>query len=283
MLVTLKEVMEVAEKRNCGIAAINTPTFESLVAAISAAEKNTTPIIIQHAQSHEYINQIETIGPAMITLAKHASIPICAHIDHGESINYLEKGLQLGFTSIMYDGSRLPYEENVQKTRKAVRLANEFGASVEGELGIMIGNEIGEHTQEVNEEDNYTDPQLAYKFVKETNIDALAASFGTVHGFYRHKPNLDYKRIKEIATLTNLPLVMHGGSGLSSKEYKLSIKNGVKKINYYTYGAKVGADATKNCINNNDAVLFSEISRYAQDAMEKDFQQIIDVFKSITE
>ncbi|NWN98575.1 MAG: class II fructose-bisphosphate aldolase, partial [Bacillus sp. (in: Bacteria)] len=278
MLVTLKEILEIAEKRNCGVAAINTPTFESLVAAIRVAEKNNAPIIIQHAQSHEYINQIEMIGPAMVVLAENASIPVCAHVDHGESIEYLEKGLKIGFTSIMYDGSRLTYEENVKNTRKAVELAHKFGASVEGELGIMTGNELGEDSPDDNEESYYTDPQLAHKFVKETNIDALAASFGTVHGFYKRQPKLDYELIKEIAELTKLPLVMHGGSGLSPEEYKLSIKNGIRKINYYTYGAKAGADAAKDFIKNNKAVLFSEISRSAQDAMEKDFQQIIDIF-----
>ncbi|MFU0789059.1 MAG: class II fructose-bisphosphate aldolase [Virgibacillus proomii] len=278
MLVTLKEILKIAEKRDCGVAAINTPTFESLVAAIRVAEKNNAPIIIQHAQSHEYINQIEMIGPAMVALAKNASIPVCAHVDHGESIEYLEKGLKLGFTSIMYDGSRLTYEENVKNTKKAVELAHKFGASVEGELGMMAGNELGEDSPDDNEESYYTDPQLAHQFVKETNIDALAASFGTVHGFYKRQPKLDYELIKEIAELTKLPLVMHGGSGLSPEEYKRSIKNGIRKINYYTYGAKAGADATKDFIKNNKAVLFSEISRVAQDAMEKNFQHIIDIF-----
>lgn len=170
-------------------------------------------MIISHAQLHEDIAPLSDIGPVMIAMAKEAKVPVCVHLDHGETLDYLQKALDMGFTSIMYDGSLLSYEENVANTKKTVEMAAKVGASVEAEIGILGGREAGAKQSEQKAEDMYTDPELAKRFVEDTGIDALACSFGTAHGIYKVKPKLDFERIEKIRSLTKIPLVMHGGPG----------------------------------------------------------------------
>lgn len=273
MKINLQEILQLAEQNNYGIAAFNTPTFENVVAAINTAEKYKVPIIIQHAQVHEDVMPLSMIGPAMVALAEKASVPICVHVDHGEDINHIEEGLELGFSSVMYDGSALSYEDNVKNTREVVALAKRFNAGVEAEIGVMGGEEGGK----VVAESVYTDVALAEQFVKDTQIDALAASFGTVHGFYLAKPNLDFDRIKDIEKATKVPVVMHGGSGLSTEEYKEAIKNGVRKINYYSYAAKSGLDEAKKTIENDNPSLYHEVSVKVINAMEENYAKFVEV------
>lgn len=273
MIINLEEILQLAENNNYGIAALNTPTFENLVSAINVAEKFDVPIIIQHAQVHEEVMPLSLIGPAMVALAEKSKVPICVHVDHGECIEHIEKGLKLGFSSVMYDGSALSYDENVQNTRKVVELAKKYNAGVEAEIGVMGGEEGGKMVAE----SIYTDVALAKKFVEDTNINALAASFGTVHGFYLSKPSLDFDRIKDIKTAIQIPIVMHGGSGLSVEEYKKSIDNGVKKINYYSYAAKAGLEAAKNTIENEKTSLYHEVSAKVVKAMEENYSDFIKV------
>ncbi|MBE5853561.1 MAG: class II fructose-bisphosphate aldolase, partial [Lachnospiraceae bacterium] len=175
MLVTLKEILEIAEKRNIAIGAFNTPNMESLIAILAAAEELNEPVIIQFAQCHEHLIPLSVIGPIMIEHAKKATVPVCVHLDHGETFEYLETALKIGFTGIMYDGSVLPYEENLANTKKAVELAAKYGASVEAELGSMGVRESGAGDGSGAEDATkiYTDPKLAKEFVKDSGIDAL--------------------------------------------------------------------------------------------------------------
>lgn len=277
MIINLERILNIAEENGWAIAAFNTPTFENLAAAINMAEYFKVPIIIQHAQVHEAVMPLATIGPAMVALAEKASVPICVHIDHGETLDHIKKGLELGFSSVMYDGSSLPYEENVKNTQEAVRLAKKYNASVEAEIGTMGGEEGNNQTVK----SIYTDPVLAKEFVNETKIDALAASFGTVHGFYKAKPNLDYERIEKIKDNTGIPLVMHGGSGLSESEYKQSIEKGVRKINYYSYSSKAALDAVEDEIQKKQMTLFHEVSQVAQKAIEEDYKKVLQIFYNL--
>jgi len=137
MLVNLQELMSYAEKNNCAIGAFNTPNLESVMAVLQNAETYQVPVIIAHAQVHEDVMPLETIGPIMVLCAKKAKVPVCVHLDHGESLDYIEKALELGFTSVMYDGSKLAFEDNVENTLKAVKLARKYGAGIEAELGVM--------------------------------------------------------------------------------------------------------------------------------------------------
>lgn len=214
----------------------------------------------------------------MVMMAENAKVPVCVHLDHGETLDYLRKALDMGFTSIMYDGSLLPYEENVENTKKAVAMAAEKGASVEAEIGVLGGREAGAKSSDTKAEDLYTDPELAKKFVEETGIDALAASFGTAHGIYKVKPKLDFDRIETIRSLVDIPLVMHGGSGVSPEDYRTAISKGIRKINYYSYMSKAGTEAAKQLLNTQDVTFFHDIADAARKAMKEDVRKAMDVF-----
>lgn len=279
MLVTMNDVLSIAEKKGVAIGSFNTPTLENVVAVIEAAEERKVPVIIMHAELHEPVAPLSVIGPVMVLLAERASVPVAVHLDHGEHLEYIEKALKLGFTSVMYDGSLKPYDVNKENTVKCVEMARKYGASVEAEIGILGGRESLDSKKITKQEDLYTDPALAKRFVDDTSIDALACSFGTAHGIYKEKPKLDFARLEKIRELTHLPLVMHGGSGVSKEDYVKAIDCGVRKINYYSYAAREGVIATKNLIQENPQLTFyHEIAFAAKEAMKIDVGKAMDVF-----
>ena len=269
MLIGLRDALDFAESRNCGIAAINTPTLELLLAAIKVAERHQVPLVLQHAQVHESVNTIEDIGPVMVELARRSSAPLVVHVDHGETIDYIRRGFAVGFNSAMFDGSRLPYDDNVAQTRAVVELANSHGYGIEGELGIMPGREDGVESKGVADKALYTKPSDAAAFVAATGVTALACSFGTVHGLYKADPQLNYELIGELREASGVPIVMHGGSGLSCDEYRASIVRGVRKINYYTYADKAGLEAARELLAEKpDTHVFCDLNVAARDAIE---------------
>ena len=274
MLVNLKEILAIAEERKCAVGAFNTPNLECLIAVIDAAEKLGTPVIISHAELHENISPLEKIGPVMVQAAEKAGVPVCVQLDHGETLDYIERSLEIGFTGIMYDGSLLPYEENLMNTKKAVAMARSFNAGVEAELGAMPSREGGEAASGPV----YTDPVQAEKFCRETGIDALAPSFGTAHGIYKAKPMLDFERVRIISEKTGLPLVMHGGSGVSEDDFRRAIKAGIRKINYYTYMSNAGSRAVRELLAKEDVTFFHDLAIAAQKAMQADAEKAMIVF-----
>jgi fructose-bisphosphate aldolase class II len=285
MLVTLKEIMEIAEKENIAIGSFNASGLEAIEAELAAAQELGLPVIIQFAQCHEPWIPLTTIGPIMVDMAKKASVPVCVHLDHGETLDYLQTALELGFTGIMYDGSVLPYEENLANTKKAVEMAHRFGASVEAELGSMGKRESGTGDEGAGVGDEtkiYTDPELAAKFVAQTGIDALACSFGTTHGIYLTEPKLDFDVVKNVRTKTNnIPVVMHGGSGVSTEDYHKAVKAGVRKINYFTYMDKSGGNAVVEYLNGlkeGEPIFFSSIYMAARAAMKENVKGAMEVF-----
>ena len=275
MLVTLNEILSMADAQKCAVGAFNTPNLECITAVTRAAERLGVPVIFNHAEMHEKVAPIEIIAPAMLDAAKRAKIPICVHLDHCETLEYMEKALKLGFTGVMYDGSTLPYEENVRNTRLAVQMAKRFGnVGVEAEIGMLPSREGGEKaTGPV-----YTDPDLAKRFCEETGIDALAPSFGTAHGIYKSKPVLDLDRVKAVAEKTGLPLVMHGGSGVSPEDYRTAIQNGIRKINYFTYGSKAAGEAVAADLKNEEVPYYHKMTMTAYDAFCKDYEHVMKVF-----
>lgn len=274
MLVNLKEILAIAEERKCAVGAFNTPNLECLIAVIDAAEKLGTPVIISHAELHENISPLEKIGPVMVQAAEKAGVPVCVQLDHGETLDYIERSLEIGFTGIMYDGSLLPYEENLMNTKKAVAMARSFNAGVEAELGAMPSRE----GVEAASGPVYTDPAQAEKFCRETGIDALAPSFGTAHGIYKAKPMLDFERVRIISEKTGLPLVMHGGSGVSEDDFRRAIKAGIRKINYYTYMSNAGSRAVRELLAKEDVTFFHDLAFAAQKAMQADAEKAMIVF-----
>lgn len=272
MLVTLKEILTIAEEKHNAIGSFNTPNMASVKAVISAAEGLKEPVILMHAQVHEEMGlcKMEEILPVMLSFAKNASVPVCVHLDHGTDIDYVKRGLKLGFTSVMYDGSVLTEEDNTQNTKIIVNAARNVGASVEAEVGSMGAREGGGAGESV-----YTDPKMAKRFTEETGIDALACAFGTAHGIYLKEPALDFKRLAEIKELVSVPLVMHGGSGVSKEDYRKVIELGIRKINYYTYMAKAGGEAVSAMA---DKTFFHDIEVEAIKAMSKNVKEAIEVF-----
>ena len=284
MLVTMKEVLQIAETRSIAIGSFNTPNLEAIQAVVGAAEELELPVIIQFAQCHESWIPLDVIGPIIKKKKKRARVPVCVHLDHGETLDYLEKALELGFTGIMFDGSTLSYEENLRKTKLAVKMAANTGATVEAELGSMGRRESGSGDATGADDDTkiYTDPEQASVFVKETGIDALACSFGTTHGIYLTKPKLDFDVVKNVRTLTeNIPVVMHGGSGVSKEDYRKAIAAGVRKVNYFTYMDKSGgnaADTYLSGLNGDEPRFFSAISMAARDAMKENVKKAMKMF-----
>ena len=277
MLVTLKQILKIAEAKKCAIGSFNTPNLESLQAILSAAEQLNQPVIIMHAQLHEDIGvcKLDEIGPLMVYMAEKVSVPVCVHLDHGTDFGYLKKALDIGFTAVMFDGSEGGFEENIANTGLVVELAARFGASVEGEVGSMgeRADGYGDH----HGESIYTDPVLAQRFVKETGIDALACAFGTVHGISAKKMVLDYDRISMIKEVVDIPLVMHGASGLTEVEFKETIRRGIRKINYYSTTSKVAAEA----IANKRYTQFHDVVKDATEAIRQDVEGAIKVFTNL--
>lgn len=283
MLVTLNEVMRIAEENKIAIGSFNTPNLESIQAVLGAAEELDLPVIIQFAQCHEENMELKVIGPVMVDMAKRAKVPVCVHLDHGETLDYLARALELGFTSIMYDGSALSFEENVENTKKAIAMAKDTGASVEAELGSMGKRESGSGDTEGGDDTKiYTDPELAKRFVEETGIDALACSFGTTHGIYLTAPMLDFTVVERVRKeCGNIPVVMHGGSGVSVQDFRKAILAGVRKVNYFTYMDKAGGSAVAEAvkgIQEGKVLFFMELSHAAMLEMKENVKEAMKIF-----
>lgn len=281
MLASLKEVIQEGKKRKIAVGAFNTPNLECLLAVLGAAEKLDVPVIVSHAQLHESVAPIEKIGPVMVELAKRSKVKVCVHLDHGEDFEYCKKAIALGFTSVMIDCSALPYEENVAHTAEVVKYAHAHGVDVEAELGRLPNREGGAGGGKEKPEDLYTDPELVPDYLQKTGVDALAIAFGTAHGIYKVKPVLNMDVITKVRQKTDIPLVMHGGSGISPEEYREVIRRGVNKINYYTYMSYAGYAAAKAHAEKEPAGFFHDMALSAQKAMEENAEKTLRVFANL--
>ncbi len=282
MLVNLKEILAIAEAEKTAIGMFNATGFDSLRAVIEAAEELNRPVIIAHAEVHNVYNDVSYVGPAMIAAAQRAKVPVCVHLDHGVSLDMIYRALRIGFTSVMMDASALPYEENLALTKEIVGAAHSMGVSVEAELGRLIASESGEVDKSMTRaEDYYTRPDEAKSFVEATGVDALAIAFGTSHGFYKAAPKLDFDVIKNVKAATGLPLVMHGGSGVSEEGYRASIAGGIRKINYYSYMSKAGYEAAAAAIAAGKSSYLHDVEFAAYEAMKEDVKRAISVFSNL--
>ena len=284
MLVNLKEILQIAEEKQIAVGAFNAPNYESLQGVMAAAEDTGLPVIIQFAPVHEEFNLMAEMGPLMMDYAKRVSVPVCVHLDHGDSLERVQQALDLGFTGVMFDGSTLPYEENLRLSAETVRMAHECGASVEAELGSMGRSENGSGigTGADDETKIYTDPGMAAAFVRDTGIDALACSFGTTHGIYLTEPRLDFDVVRGVRSNTgNIPVVMHGGSGVSREDYHEAVKAGVRKINYFTYMDKAAGTAAADVVNKvaeGKPYFFTAIATAAREATRKNVADAMRMF-----
>ncbi len=280
MIASLKEVIAISRKNGRAVGSFNTPNLECLLAVLGAAEKLNVPVIIAHAQCHEGVSPIQKIGPVMVELAKRASVPVCVHLDHGENFDYCKQAIALGFTSVMIDYSTLPYEDNVKGTAEVVAYAHAHGVDVEAELGALPQREGGGESA-ADPTALYTKPELVPDFLARTGVDALAIAFGTAHGIYKTTPVLNLDIIDEVRKKTDIPLVMHGGSGISHEVYRDVIRRGINKINYYTYMSYAGYAAAKELTQTNPTGFFHDMALTAQKAMEENALTTLKVFSNL--
>lgn len=278
MLASLKEVTDIAKARGCAVGSFNTPNLECLLAVLHAAEKRQVPVIVAHAQCHEEISHLDDIGPVMLELAKRAKTEVCVHLDHGEDFDYCRRAIDMGFTSVMIDRSTCPYEENIRGTAEVVAYAHAHGVNVEAELGALPSREGGEGGSDIRPEDLYTRPALVPDFLARTGADALAIAFGTAHGIYKTKPVLNMDIISAVRKLTDVPLVMHGGSGISHEEYREVIRRGIRKINYYSYMSYAGYARAKDVCAAVPADFYHNLAHAAEAAMEENVAGTLAVF-----
>lgn len=290
MLVSLKELMEDAEKGGYAVGAFNVSNLESLMAIMQAAEETGRGVILNYAEVHAPFLSMEQAALIMLDAAKKAKVPVCVHLDHGSSMESCIQAIRLGFTSVMLDASAEDYETNVRETKEIVRLAHSVGVTVEAELGHIFSSDMGlaESPKEAetlesfdSAEDVYTDPATAKDFVERTGVDVLAIAFGTTHGIYTKKPKLDLERITKIKDAVDIPFVMHGGSGLSKEEFQTAIRNGIRKINYYTYMTLAGGRAVKEALDQkspDENIFFHDIPMIAVEAMKENVKEAIQVF-----
>lgn len=281
MLAGLKEVIEDGKKKNIAVGSFNTPNLECLLAVLDAAEELNVPVIIAHAQCHEEVAPLDKIGPVMVELAKRSKVKVCVHLDHGEDFEYCKRAIEIGFTSVMIDYSTLPYEENVKGTKAVVDYAHSNDVEVEAELGALPQREGGGESIVSDPSDLYTKPELVPDFLTQTSIDALAIAFGTAHGIYKTKPVLNMNIITKVRKLTDLPLVMHGGSGISHEEYKEVIRRGIGKINYYSYMSYAGYAEAKKTVASKDADFFHNLALNVQNAMKENALATLKVFSNM--
>ena len=242
MLVNLNEVLKKAQKGKYAVGLFNTTDTDMLQAVIEAAEESNSPVILGTAEVLLPYGELKLIAPSVIAAAKRAKVPVVVHYDHGLTFDRCIEALKLGFSSIMFDGSAKPYEQNIAETREMVKIAHAFGATVEGEIG-----HVGEAAKEDNLlTDMYTTPEEAKAYLEATGVDALAVAIGSAHGVYKKKPMLNIERLKEISSAVKVPLVLHGGSGLSDDDFKNTIRNGIAKVNIFTDLCLAGERAMKD-------------------------------------
>ena len=289
MLVNLRDICGIAEQNNMAIAAFNTPSLEAVRAAIDAAEATGYPVIIQHAECHDDITPLDVMGPAMVALAERSTAQVCVHLDHCENLSYMRRALEMGFNGAMFDGSALPYEQNIANSSRAAAMCASFDCGLECELGSLGAREgdileDGSAAPEGGSGATYTDPDQALDFVASTGLDILACSFGTVHGLYRGEPQLSFEVLDHIRNRVEIPLVMHGGSGVSDEDYHKAIDAGIRKINYYTYGVKYAGETVCDLVqsrraNDSNAVVYwHDMTTAAYKRLLEDFTQVIRVF-----
>ena len=245
MLANLNDVLIPARKGKYAVGLFNTVNLEMARGVISAAEELNAPVIIGTAEVLFPFGPLEELSYLLLPMAKKASVPVVLHLDHGLNDDTCKRALELGFSSIMYDRSTDSFENNIKKVKEMAELAHSYGATIEAELGHVGDNEgSAEGNNYLTDPSRfYTQSRQAKEFIEATKADALAIAVGTAHGAYKLPPKLDFERIREIAGITDIPLVLHGGSGLSDSDFQKAIDCGISKVNIFTDINQAGAKA----------------------------------------
>ncbi len=279
MLVTSKELLLDAQKHGYAVGAFNTNNLEITHAILRAAEAKQAPILIQISAGAIKYAGLEFLPMITRKAAKEASVPVAIHLDHGPSFEIVMKALRVGFTSIMRDASKLPYEENVAEVKKVVEACHAVGVPVEAEIGKIGGAE--EHVVVSEKEATMTDPEEAVQFVKDGGFDFLAVAIGNAHGFYKGEPELDFDRLEAIRDTVPVPLVLHGASGIPDHQITEAVKRGICKINIDTEIRNAFAQTVKKFQKENpDQIDPRKILAPAMDAMQAVVEHKMEIFRS---
>lgn len=241
-----KQILSEAQRKGYGVPCLLAGNLEMLIGAVQAAEACNAPLILAYNAQVTPQIPLPLIAPAMVKAAEGARVPIATILDHGADLASIEQAIACGLSTVMYDGSALPFEENVRRTQEVVRIAHAHGVDVEGELGAVGGSSIELGYSQARSE--FTDPDQAVEFVARTGVDVLAISFGNLHGLYDSAPDLDLARVRAIAGRVTTPLAMHGASGLPGSAYAAVIAAGISKINYYTAMARAVAHSLRQAL-----------------------------------
>lgn len=284
-LVGIKEILTEARRRRYGVLSLLGGNLDMVIGQVAAAEELRAPLILAFNQEVTPQVPLELAMPMLVNIASRAKVPVATTLDHGDSLESVVRAIHLGSSSVMFDGSTLPYEENVKQTKEVVRVAHVLGVSVEAELGSIAGSaaETGGAAASVEAPEGhdpgsaFTDPELALDFVERTGVDALAISFGNVHGTYRGEPNLDLGLVREIYTLVDVPLVMHGASGLADSEYKKIVESGISKVCYYTAMGRRAAQDIHRWLENADqgGAVYHQIISWAIGSFRADTERVM--------
>ena len=277
MLVNMNDILLPAKEGNYGVGFFNAINVEMARAVIETAEELRAPVIVGTAEILLPTMELELVADYLIPMAKRSSVPICVHYDHDLTFARCMEALRLGFTSVMYDCSTVSYEENVSRVAEMVKICHGMGVTVEAELG-HVGDNTGAGKLE-HPEDYYTDPDTAEEFVKRTGADALAVAVGNAHGDYAFPPKLDFDRIDTISKKTNIPLVLHGGSGLADDDFRRAVKLGISKVNIFTDIDKAGKAGVEAGIAAGEKTMMGLIP-YEISAMKKVVAEKIRLFGS---
>ena len=275
-LVTMRSLLQRADENNCAVGAFSVGNMEMVMGAIRAAEELHTPIILQIAEKRLKNSPLSLMGPMMVSAAKNAKVEIAVHLDHGLTMNCVKEALSFGFTSVMLDGSLLPFADNIALTQGVVAAASVYGATVEAELGVVGGNEGDTAEHRIT----CTDPAMSKEFCERTGIDALAVAIGNAHGNYPVSPELRFDVLEEIYRTVDIPLVLHGGTGISDEQFRRAISLGIRKINIATASFDCLAKAAKSYCNAHDTPDYFALSEQMVNGVYENVKRHIGVFNN---
>jgi fructose-bisphosphate aldolase class II len=282
-LINLKDLLNHASKNQYAVGAFNVTSINFIDPIIEAAIQSNSPVIMQLAEVHfRYLN-LEHIAPAIIRAAKEVAVPVCINLDHGKNFETVIRAIRAGFTSVMFDCSEEPLDVNIAKTKEIVKIAHSVGVGVEGEIGNIGGEAVGTAAPvpHAADKETFTKVEDAVRFYEETGVDALAISVGNVHGTYKGEPNLDFERIDKINKAIPIPIVLHGGSGISDADFRKAISLGISKINFYTEMSASAVKAARNFLNDNpECISYGDLAKIVQGDVKKTVMNRMEVFGS---
>lgn len=276
MIANLNDVLYKALENKYAVGAFNVYNYETIKAVIEAIKENKTPAIIAFGEKYLANMELKEVANLVRTMTLDMDLPVVLHLDHTKDIDTIKKAIDSGFTSVMYDGSDLSFEDNLANTKLVVEYAHRANVTVEAELGSLA---LGSHSNEDEAETKYTDPLQAKEFVEKTKVDCLAVSIGTVHGMYKGEPKISVERLKEIKALVNIPLVLHGGSGTPKDIVHECIKNGIAKINVNTEISRQVVMLFENLIAKNPEVHYSQLGTKAVKVAKETIIEHMEMFK----